>query len=121
MTWAYPFHASTGTRCEAQWFLAIPPYVVALALVVAALGAVVVGFFAVVFTGTFPLGPRDFIVDAWRRGSRVQAYVGRLTDQYPPFALRAWQRADGTGGSASDGCAAARRGAAPAAVRPRPG
>jgi hypothetical protein len=48
-----------------------------------------VGFVAVVCTGQFPLGPRDFIVDAYRYGLRVQAYVGLLTDRYPPFALRA--------------------------------
>ncbi|MEY2565645.1 MAG: hypothetical protein QOE35_174 [Actinomycetota bacterium] len=72
-----------------KWFLAIPHYVVALALAVAAAGAVLVGFFAVVFTGQFPLRPRDFIVHAWRYGLRVQAYVGLLTDRYPPFALRA--------------------------------
>ena len=72
-----------------KWFLAIPHYLVALGLVIAAACAVVVGFFAVVFTGQFPLGPRDFIVNAYRYGLRVQAYVGLLTDQYPPFALRA--------------------------------
>jgi hypothetical protein len=72
-----------------KWFLAIPHYFVALALAIAGVGAVIVGFFAVLFTGQFPLGPRDFIVKAWRYGLRVQAYVGLLTDQYPPFALRA--------------------------------
>lgn len=72
-----------------KWFLAIPHFLVVLALVVAAVGAVVVGFFAVLFTGQFPLGPRDFIVDVYRYGLRVQAYVGLLTDRYPPFALRA--------------------------------
>jgi hypothetical protein len=72
-----------------KWFLAIPHYFVALALAVAGVGAVIVGFFAVLFTGRFPLGPRDFIVKAWRYGLRVQAYVGLLTDRYPPFALRA--------------------------------
>jgi bacteriorhodopsin len=71
-----------------KWFLAIPHYVVALALAVAAVGAVFAGFFAVVFTGKFPLGLRDFIVDAYRYGLRIQAYVGLLTDKYPPFALR---------------------------------
>ena len=40
-----------------KWFLAIPHYFVALALAVAAVFAVLVGFFAVVFTGRFPLGP----------------------------------------------------------------
>ena len=72
-----------------KWFLAVPHYLVALALVVAAASAVVVGFFAVLVTGTFPRGPRDFIVNAWRYGLRVQAYVGLLTDRYPPFSLRA--------------------------------
>jgi hypothetical protein len=72
-----------------KWFLAIPHYFVVAALVVAALGAVVFGFFAVLFTGEYPLGPRDFIVNVWRYGLRVQAYVGLLTDEYPPFALRA--------------------------------
>jgi hypothetical protein len=72
-----------------KWFLAIPHYFVALALAIGAVGAVLVSFFAVLFTGTFPLGTRDFIVNAWRYGLRVQAYVGLLTDQYPPFALRA--------------------------------
>ena len=72
-----------------KWFLAIPHYVVAFALALAAIGAVLVGFFAIALTGQFPLGPRDFIVHAWRYGLRVQAYVGLLTDQYPPFSLRA--------------------------------
>jgi hypothetical protein len=72
-----------------KWFLAIPHYVVVLALAVASVFAVIVGFFAVVFTGEFPLGPRDFIVHAYRYGLRVQSYVGLLTDQFPPFALRA--------------------------------
>jgi Domain of unknown function (DUF4389) len=71
-----------------KWFIAIPHYMVMIALAIAAVGAVLVGFFAVIFTGTFPLGPRDFIVNAWRYGLRVQAYVGLLTDQYPPFSLR---------------------------------
>ena len=72
-----------------KWFLAIPHYFVVLALAVAGVGAVIVGFFAILFTGQFPLGARDFIVKAWRYGLRVQAYAGLLTDQYPPFALRA--------------------------------
>ncbi len=72
-----------------KWILAIPHYVVVAALAVAAVFAVIVGFFAVLFTGKFPLGARDFIVNVWRYGLRVQAYVGLLTDQYPPFTLHA--------------------------------
>jgi len=72
-----------------KWLLAIPHYFVVLALAVAASLAVIGGFFAVVVTGEYPEGARGFIVDAYRYGLRVQAYVGLLTDQYPPFALRA--------------------------------
>src|SRR3954454_116816 len=72
-----------------KWVLAIPHYVVTLLLAAAAVVAVIIGFFAVVFTGTFPLALRDFIVRAWSYGLRVQAYAGLLTDQSPPFALRA--------------------------------
>jgi Domain of unknown function (DUF4389) len=71
-----------------KWILAIPHYIVMVALAVAGVVAVLVGFFAVIFTGNFPLGTRDFIVNVWRYGLRVQAYVGLLTDQYPPFELR---------------------------------
>jgi hypothetical protein len=32
---------------------------------------------------------RDFLVAVYRYSLRVQAYVGLLTDHYPPFALNA--------------------------------
>ncbi len=70
-----------------KWILAIPHYVVMLALVVASILVVIAGFFAVVFTGQYPEGPRSFLVGAYRYSLRVQAYVGLLTDRYPPFAL----------------------------------
>jgi Domain of unknown function (DUF4389) len=72
-----------------KWFLAIPHYFVLIALAIGALCAVVGGFFAVVFTGEYPLGLRDFLVNVYRYGLRVEAYVGLLTDQYPPFKLTA--------------------------------
>ena len=87
LTLTYPEHLDRWKPLY-KWFLAIPHYVVVIALAIGAAFAVVWGFFAVVFTGQYPAGPRDFIVDAYRYGLRVQAYVGLLTDQYPPFALR---------------------------------
>ena len=56
---------------------------------IGAVFAVIGGFFAVVFTGEYPLGARDFLVKVYRYGLRVSAYAGLLTDQYPPFALAA--------------------------------
>lgn len=70
-----------------KWFLAIPHYVVLIGLAIAAVFALIGGFFAVVFTGEYPAGLRDFLVNVYRYGLRVQAYVGLLTDQYPPFTL----------------------------------
>jgi hypothetical protein len=70
-----------------KWILAIPHYVVLLGLAIASVFVVIAGFFAVIVTGEYPEAPRDFLVGAYRYCLRVQAYVGLLTDQYPPFAL----------------------------------
>jgi hypothetical protein len=70
-----------------KWFLAIPHYVVLLGLFVAAVFVILAGFFAVVFSGAYPVGLRNFLVGVYRYNLRLQAYVGLLNDQYPPFAL----------------------------------
>lgn len=70
-----------------KWALAIPHYVVMIGLAIASVIAVLASLFAVVFTGQYPQGLRDFIVGAYRYGLRVEAYVGLLTDDYPPFHL----------------------------------
>ena len=84
---AYPEHLDRWKPLY-KWFLAIPHYFVLAALAVAAVFALIGGFFAVVFSGEYPQGARDFLVGVYRYGLRVQAYVGLLTDQYPPFSLR---------------------------------
>ena len=71
-----------------KWILAVPHYVVMVGLMIAAFFAVIAGFFAVLFTGDYPEGLRHFLVGSYRYNLRVQAYVGLLTDQYPPFTLR---------------------------------
>jgi hypothetical protein len=50
---------------------------------------IVVGSFAVLVIGEYPEGIRDFLVNAYRYALRVEAYVGFLTDRYPPFSLDA--------------------------------
>jgi hypothetical protein len=72
-----------------KWLLAVPHYLVLAGLFVAGLFAFVVGFLVVLFTGEYPHRLRDFLVAVYRYALRVQAYVGLLTDQYPPFALAA--------------------------------
>ncbi len=72
-----------------KWFLAIPQYFVLAALFLAACVSIIVGLFAVLVTGEYPEGIRDFLVNVCRYALRVEAYVGFLTDRYPPFTLAA--------------------------------
>jgi Domain of unknown function (DUF4389) len=46
-----------------------------------------ISFFAVLFTGRWPEGLRTFVVGYMRWVTRVEAYIGLLTDAYPPFRL----------------------------------
>ena len=71
-----------------KWLLAIPHYIVLGLLAIIALFAVVIAWFAILFTGRYPRGLFDFVVGVGRWGLRVQAYAFLLvTDQYPPFSL----------------------------------
>ena len=70
-----------------KWFLAIPHYVVLFFLAIGAVAATVAGLVAVVITGEYPRGLRDFLVGVYRWALRVEAYVLLLTDTYPPFRL----------------------------------
>jgi hypothetical protein len=72
-----------------KWLLAIPHYVVLFFLGVGAVVAVVMAWFAILFTGRYPLGLFDYVVGVARWGLRVQAYAFLLvTDEYPPFSLQ---------------------------------
>jgi hypothetical protein len=67
--------------------LAIPQLIVLAALTVALFVVGVIAFFAVLFTGRWPEGLRDFALGVGRWFLRVQAYLVLLTDEYPPFSL----------------------------------
>ena len=71
-----------------KWFLAIPHYFVLFFLWVAAFVAVVVAWFAILFTGAYPRSLFLYVVGVLRWTNRVNAYAYTLvTDQYPPFSL----------------------------------
>jgi len=73
-----------------KWLLAIPHYFVLLFLGVAAVFAVLIAWFAILFTGRYPRGIFDFVEGVMRWGLRVEAYSMLLvTDKYPPFRLTA--------------------------------
>jgi len=71
-----------------KWFLAIPHYVVLFFLGAGAVGAVILAWFAVVFTGRYPRALFTYIEGVMRWSLRVEAYAFLLvTDRYPPFSL----------------------------------
>ncbi len=67
--------------------LVIPQFIVLAVLAFAGFFVAIIGFFAVLFTGTWPTGLRDFVIGIMRWSLRVNAYFLLLTDVYPPFAL----------------------------------
>jgi len=72
-----------------KWFLAIPHYFVLAFLIVGAVFAVIIAWFAILFTGKYPQGLFNYVVGVMRWGLRVNAYAFLLiTDQYPPFSLK---------------------------------
>ena len=104
----YPEHLSRGLVLVKWWLLAIPHYIVtgvflggtyyAYTVVDAGvdntvyyrnIGLIgVLVFFAgvvLLFTGRYPRSMFDFILGMNRWVLRVAAYVGLMTDQYPPF------------------------------------
>jgi len=88
VTFTYPEQMSRWQPLV-KWLLAVPHYFVLLGLAIAGMVVVFIGFFAVLITGKYPEGLRDFLVSVYRYNLRVQAYVGLLTDQYPPFNMQA--------------------------------
>jgi Domain of unknown function (DUF4389) len=73
-----------------KWLLAVPHYIVLFFLDIGALVAVIVAWFAVLFTGRYPRGLFEFVEGVARWHNRVIGYALTLvTDVYPPFRLSA--------------------------------
>jgi asparagine N-glycosylation enzyme membrane subunit Stt3 len=71
-----------------KWLLAIPHYVVLFFLAIAAVIAIVLAWFVILFTGRYPRRLFNFVVGVLRWSNRVTGYAFALvTDQYPPFRL----------------------------------
>lgn len=98
-----PFEGDWETRYEVQtpeklsrWRVAIwktiasIPHFIALAVVSFAVAVVVfIGWWAVLFTGSFPRGLHDFVAGWLRWSARVSAYWMSLTDDFPAFGFSA--------------------------------
>src|SRR5437868_9313340 len=89
LDFAYPdAHQMNRWLPLVKWLLAIPHYVVLFFLWIAAAVAVILAWFAILFTGRYPQGLFNFVVGVIRWTNRVTAYAFALvTDEYPPFRL----------------------------------
>ncbi|MBK5233541.1 MAG: DUF4389 domain-containing protein [Thermoleophilia bacterium] len=70
-----------------KWFLLIPQYIVLVFLGIGALFVIMIAFFAILFTGTFPKGMWDYLVGVHRWALRVMAYHLLVSDKYPPYSM----------------------------------
>ena len=68
-----------------HWFLAIPHLVVLYAFSIAASICLVLAWFAIIITAKMPSGLAAVLGAFDRYQTRVIAYVGFMTDTYPPF------------------------------------
>ncbi len=70
-----------------KWLLALPHYIILIFLYLGAVIAVLVAWFAILFTKKYPEGLFKFVVGVRRWNARVSAYVTLLRDEYPPFSM----------------------------------
>jgi hypothetical protein len=66
---------------------AIPHYIVLMVYFFGAAVVAVIGWFAVLFTGAWPKGMRDFLVRVSNYWYRVWTYVAMVENDYPKFGL----------------------------------
>lgn len=71
-----------------KWLLAIPHYIVLFFLNIVAIIAVIIAWFAILFTAKYPEGLFRFVEGVFRWNNRVVGYaITLVTDKYPPFRL----------------------------------
>jgi hypothetical protein len=68
-----------------RYFLAIPHFIVLAVWGFVAYFAVIIAWFAILFTGRYPAGLYAFVYGFARYASTVSAYYYLVTDPYPPF------------------------------------
>lgn len=78
---------SISRRHLANFLLAIPHYIVLFVFGIGAAVVLVIGWFAVIFTGAWPTGMRDFLVRLQNYWLRVWTYVTMVQNDYPRFGL----------------------------------
>ena len=75
--------------CAFRLLLAIPVVLFTLLILIVACVCQLIGFFAVLFTGKWPVAIRGWVLKGLNATVRMDAYVMLLTDVYPPFSTEA--------------------------------
>ena len=78
---------STSRVAALNFLLAIPHYIVFSVIAIGAVVVAILGWFAVLFTGSWPQGMRDFLVRFSNYYLRIWAYVVMVETKYPRFGL----------------------------------
>ena len=68
-------------------FMVIPHFIVLVFLAIAWFIVTVIAWFAILFAGSYPADLYRFAAGVLCWGTRVNAYLYLLTDDYPPFSL----------------------------------
>jgi len=68
-----------------RYIVAIPWFIVAAIYGFVAEIAVIIAWFAIVFTGRYPEGLYDFVAGYLRFSGRVNGWLSLLNDEWPPF------------------------------------
>ncbi|MFD0631452.1 DUF4389 domain-containing protein [Catenulispora yoronensis] len=82
-----------GLRPQKRWtvlirlILVIPQAIIMYFLFLAGFFALIVAWFAALFTGSVPDGIREFLIGIVKYHARVVGYAFLLVDEYPPFAF----------------------------------
>jgi hypothetical protein len=69
-----------------RYIVAIPWFIVAMVYGIAAYVAVIIAWFALLFTGKYPQGLYDFNSGFLRFATRVNGFIYLLTDEWPSFS-----------------------------------
>ena len=73
--------------CALRIIWLIPAAIVTMIIAIIGFVCWVIGFFAVLFTGTWPAAMHGWVMKSLRASLRLNAYAFLLTDQYPPMSF----------------------------------
>lgn len=86
----YPTELSRGTlllKTFFGWLYVMIPHGFALYFrLIASMFVSFLAWWVILFTGTFPESWHKFQVGTLRWSTRVNMYIGNMTDEYPPFS-----------------------------------